>query len=95
MPSHRQAAIDLNHLTGDVAGVIGKKKAGNARHFVRFGKAAEGNLFENFTAVSFIECAGHVGGNKSERQRIDSYFPAGNLLASAFVRPIIPALEAE
>ena len=61
MRSHRQAAIDLDHLTCDVTGVIGKKKAGDARHFIRFGKAAEGNLFENFAAVGFIECTHHVG----------------------------------
>ncbi len=35
-----QAAVDLNNLAGDVAGVVGKQEAGDAGDFIRFGKAA-------------------------------------------------------
>ena len=47
----RQAAIDLNHLAGDIASVVGKQEAGNAGDFIGLSKTAQRNLLDDFRAI--------------------------------------------
>lgn len=58
---NRQAAVDLNHLAGDIPGVVGKQEAGNACNFIRFGKTAQRNLFDDLCAIGLIESSRHIG----------------------------------
>src|SRR5688500_11506779 len=52
---HREAAVDLNHLTGDVTRVVGKQKAGDACYFIRLRKAAKRNLLGKPGAICLIQ----------------------------------------
>ena len=81
---HRQAAINLNHLAGNVTRVIGKQEAGDAGYFICFGETPEGNLFENFYAIRFIERAGHVGSDHSQGESINCHLATGDFLRECF-----------
>src|SRR5215467_12954722 len=65
---NRQSTVDLDHLAGDVASVVGEKEGGDARDFVWFRKATERDLFANLCLVSLIQLVDHIRGYHAERE---------------------------
>src|SRR5215203_426404 len=78
--SHREAAIDLDHLPSYITSIIRKQKRSNPRYFVRLRKTSEWNQLANLCLVSLIKLPSHVCGYHSERQRIYSDFAARDFL---------------
>ena len=81
---HRQSAINLNDLSGNVACVVGKQEAGDTRYFICFGETAERDLFENFDAIRFIERAGHVGRNHAQSESVNGDLATGDFFGECF-----------
>jgi hypothetical protein len=79
----------------DIACLIGGQKQRKKGYFFRFSHSVQGNLFYDFFLFAWGKIVVHIGICQTGRYAVYRN-PAGrNLLARAFVRPIIAAFEAE
>src|ERR1044072_3734961 len=79
-----QSAINLNHLSRNVTGIVGEKKGGDPCHLVRLCKASERDLFANLFLIAFVQLAGHIGGDHPQCERVHGDFSTRHFFSKRF-----------
>ena len=77
---HRHAAIDHEHLAGDVAGVIGGEEEGRIGDILGLAEVGQRDAGEQGLAGLFGDGIGHVRGDEAGGDGIHCHLAAGNFL---------------
>ena len=77
---HRHAAVDYEHLSGDVAGFIGGEEGCRVSNVFRLAEVGQGDAGEQGFACFFRDGIGHISRDEAGGNGVDGHLAAGDFL---------------
>ena len=84
---HVHSAIDVEHVSGDVAGFLARKKTHRRRYILHRAETPQRDMRQQSILHLVGEPSRHVRFDEPRSHGIDGYIPAGDLLCQRLGQP--------